>query len=304
MIQYSADAERETRMFGYIRPLECELKVREQAEYRGAYCGLCKSIGRRYGQIERLTLSYDATFLALVLASVSGGMQFSPGNCTPRVYRGKRPIAQPSPILDYAADVNVLLTWYQAADDAADERSAKALASRLALRRAYRRAAKAHAELDRAISENMARLRTVEAEKIASTDEPGDAFGRILSAVILNAPMLPTSERAAAEWMFYNLGKWIYLIDAWDDRERDRKSGNYNPFVLSQMPAGQAEFLLNITRGEAEKAYDLLTQQSQSGLLDNIMRLGLTHTQRRVLTGEEGCGAGKSVPRKDKGDKE
>ena len=55
-------------MFGYIRPLECELRVREQAEYRGTYCGLCKSIGIRYGQIERLTLSYDCAFLALVLA--------------------------------------------------------------------------------------------------------------------------------------------------------------------------------------------------------------------------------------------
>ncbi len=304
MIQYSADAERETRMFGYIRPLECELKVREQAEYRGAYCGLCKSIGTRYGQIERLTLSYDCTFLALVLAAVTGGMRFSPGNCAPRVYRGRRPIAQPSPILDYAADVNVLLAWYQAADDTADERSAKAFASRLALRSAYRRAAKAHAELDQAILESMARLHQVETERIASTDEPSDAFGRILSAVILNAPMLPISERAAAEWMFYNLGKWIYLLDAWDDRERDKKSGNYNSFVLSQMPVGQAEFLLNITLAEAEKAYDLLTQQTPSGLLDNIMRLGLTQTQRRVLTGGEVCGTGKRVPRKDKGDKE
>ena len=99
-------------MFGYIRPLECELKVREQAEYRGVYCGLCKSIGRRYGQLERLTLSYDCAFLALTLFALTGGAAFTPGNCGPRVYRGKRPIADPSAILDYAADVNVLLAWY------------------------------------------------------------------------------------------------------------------------------------------------------------------------------------------------
>ena len=55
-------------MFGYIRPLEGELKVREQREYRGYYCGLCKSIGARYGQIERLSLSYDCAFLAALLA--------------------------------------------------------------------------------------------------------------------------------------------------------------------------------------------------------------------------------------------
>jgi hypothetical protein len=128
----------------YPRPLECELKVREQAEYRGLYCGLCKSIGRRYGQLERLTLSYDCAFLALVLYAIAGGARFSQDNCGPRIYRGKRPIADASPALDYAADVNVLLAWYKAADDAADEKSASATVSRLALLRAYRKAAGVH----------------------------------------------------------------------------------------------------------------------------------------------------------------
>lgn len=291
-------------MFGYIRPLECELKVREQAEYRGVYCGLCKSIGRRYGQIERLTLSYDCAFLALVLAAAADGLQFERGNCGPRVYRGKRPIALPSPALDYAADVNVLLAWYKAADDEADEHSVKAAASRLALRRAYRKAAGEHPKLDGEIRESMSRLHEAEVKRIASTDEPSDAFGRLLSAVILHAPMLPQSERDAAGWMFYNLGKWVYLIDAWDDRESDGKHGNYNPFLMSQMPAEKAEFYLNITRGEAEKAYDLLTHAAPSGLLDNIIRLGLHHTQRRILAGPEGCEAEQNARRTDKGDKE
>ena len=44
-------------MFGYIRPLECELKVRDQALYRAYYCGLCKTIGRRYGQVARVALN-------------------------------------------------------------------------------------------------------------------------------------------------------------------------------------------------------------------------------------------------------
>lgn len=276
-------------MFGYIRPLECELKVREQAEYRGLYCGLCKNIGSRYGQLERLTLSYDCTFLALTLSTICGGVQYKPGNCGPRVYRGKRPIAQPSPVLDYAADVNVLLAWYKAADDAADDKSAKALAARLALKRAYHKAANANPALDDEIRANMALLHAAEEAKIASTDEPSDAFGKLLAAVILHAPMLPQSERKAAEWMFFNLGKWVYLIDAWDDREKDAKSGSYNPFLLSGMEADQAEFLLNITHNEAKKAYDLLTLHAPNGLLENIMTLGMEQTQKRVLSGTNGC---------------
>ena len=276
-------------MFGYIRPLECELKVREQAEYRGYYCGLCKSIGARYGQLERLSLSYDCAFLAALLSAISGGAGFSRGNCGPRCYRGKRAIANASPALDYAADVNVLLAWYQAADDAADDRSAKALAARLAFSRAFRKAAKRHPELDRAIRENTERLHVLERAHTASTDEPSDTFGKTLSAVILHAPMLPQSERQAAEWMFYNLGRWIYLIDAWDDREKDEKSGGYNPFVLGKKSAEDAEFLLNITQSEAEKGYNLISFASPSGLMDNIMRLGLDAVQRRVLKKESAC---------------
>lgn len=291
-------------MFGYIRPLECELKVREQAEYRGIYCGLCKSIGRRYGQLERLTLSYDCAFLALTLFAVCGNAKFSPGNCGPRVYRGKRPIAEPSPALDYAADVNVLLAWHKAADDAADEKSGKAALARLALRRAYRKAAKANPELDQEIRRSMALLHALEANETASTDEPSNAFGTLLAAVMLHAPMLPQSEHKAAQWMFYNLGKWVYLMDAWDDREKDQKNGNYNPFLLSGMEREQAAFLLNITRNEALKAYDLLTLVAPSGLLGNIMTLGLSHAQERVLTGERGCAAEQSAVQKDKGDKE
>ena len=290
-------------MFGYIRPLECELKVREQAEYRGVYCGLCKSIGRRYGQIERLTLSYDCAFLALTLSALTGGATFTPGNCGPRVYRGKRPIADPSAVLDYAADVNVLLAWYKAADDAADEKSATAAAARLALKRAYKKAAKANPELDRAIRESMDTLNALEAQKTASTDEPSNAFGSLLASVILHAPMLPETERTAAQWIYYNLGKWIYLIDAWDDREKDEKSGSYNPFLLTKMEREQVEFLLNITLNEAKKGYDLLNLSAQSGLLDNIMTLGLVHAQERVLSGERGCSAGNPAAQEDKGDK-
>jgi hypothetical protein len=291
-------------MFGYIRPLECELKVREQAEYRGVYCGLCKSIGRRYGQLERLTLSYDCAFLALTLSALTGGASFTPGNCGPRVYRGKRPIANPSPVLDYAADVNVLLAWYKAADDTADEKSAKAAAAKLALKRAYKKATKANPKLDEAIKDSMNTLHDLEAEKTASIDEPSNAFGTLLASVILHAPMLPESEHAAAQWMYYNLGKWVYLIDAWDDREKDEKSGSYNPFLLTKMEREQAEFLLNITLNEAKKGYDLLTLNAASGLLDNIMTLGLMQAQERVLAGERGCSAGNPAGQYDEGDKQ
>jgi hypothetical protein len=88
----------------------------------------------------------------------------------------------------------------------------------------------------------------------------------------------------------------VYLIDAWDDREKDEKSGAYNPFVLGKKNADDAEFLLNITQSEAEKGYNLITFTSPSGLMDNIMRLGLDAVQRRVLKKE--CAKAVEMPPK------
>jgi len=278
-------------MFGYIRPLECELKVREQAEYRAHYCGVCKAIGRRYGHVERLALSYECAFLAAFLTAIAGGNGYSRGNCGPRCYRGKRPIANPSPAVDYAADVNVLLAWYQKADDALDEKRFSTVVSRAALRRACRKAARRHPALNEELGANMDRLHEIEKGKIASTDEPSDAFGRFLSAVVLHAPNLPEAEKQASGWMFYNLGKWVYLADAWDDREKDEKRGSYNPFLLNGMAESDAEFLMNITLSETQKAFDLLSFSQPYGLIENVVRLGLQSVQRRVL-GQE-CKAGK-----------
>ena len=47
-------------MLGYVKIDKGELKVREYEVYCGYYCGICKSIGRRYGQLPRMALSYDA----------------------------------------------------------------------------------------------------------------------------------------------------------------------------------------------------------------------------------------------------
>ena len=104
--------------------------------------------------------------------------------------------------------------------------------------------------------------------------------------------------------MYYNLGKWVYLMDAWDDREKDEESGNYNPFLLSEMEQEQATFFLNVARNEAIKAYDLLSLREPGGVLENIMELGLLQAQARVLAGERVCAADSTATQKEKGDKE
>ena len=115
-------------MFGLVRPLECELKVREQTVYRAYYCGVCRAIGRRCGQCARLTLQYDCAFLALYLSAFSETLPpLQPAVCALHPLRGKRPSAPEHPAVAFAADVNVLLGYHKLQDDWRDERRAGAL---------------------------------------------------------------------------------------------------------------------------------------------------------------------------------
>lgn len=272
-------------MFGYIRPLECELRVREQKEYRALYCGLCRTIRARYGQAARLTLNYDCTFLAAFLTALTDTPHpyCRPARCLVRPFRGKNPVAESSMALDYAADANVLLSYHQLLDDWMDEHKPAALMGRLLLKPAAKKAAARRPALDSAVTEQLSRLRALESARAASTDEPSDAFGMLMQELVLHAPMLWESDRAAAAWMFYNLGRWVYLIDAWDDRKKDVRHGAYNPFLATRMDRDAASFLLYVSLTEAEKGYDLLPVGEDMGLLDNIMHLGCRAATRQVL---------------------
>ena len=57
-------------MFGYVIPDQAALDDAAKARYRTAYCGLCRRIGALHGLRGRLTLSYDLTFLNLLLSSL------------------------------------------------------------------------------------------------------------------------------------------------------------------------------------------------------------------------------------------
>ena len=57
-------------MFGYITANMTTLDKEQQTRYRAYYCGLCRVLREQYGQVGRMTLSNDMTFLAIVLSSL------------------------------------------------------------------------------------------------------------------------------------------------------------------------------------------------------------------------------------------
>lgn len=92
--------------------------------------------------------------------------------------------------------------------------------------------------------------------------------------------------------MGYNLGRWIYLMDAADDLEEDREKNNYNPFLLMNYN-GEQNFknyisqILNQSLAQAYNAFELLDITLYKGIIDNILLKGLAQKQRAVLFSEE-----------------
>lgn len=273
-------------MFGYVTPEKNELKVREHTRYQAYYCGLCRAIGQNYGEAARLFLNYDCVFAAILLAGISEeGERCAPHRCGYKPFKKKVPMIERSARMDAAADLNVILAYHKLADDVRDERSFRAAGARAMLHAAHERARKRRPALEKAVAEGLAPLHAFERARCTELDAPADAFGRMLQSCFEQFAEDPAAPRPAMAALGYNLGKWIYLIDAWEDRARDAKTGSYNAFNASGADVERAAFLLHYSLNRAIEAYELLLLASNEEILDNIMLTGCTAKTQAALGG-------------------
>ena len=269
-------------MFGYIGTIESELKVREAASYKSWYCGLCQCMKRRYGPFCTLFLQYDCAFLALLFSGELGeAVDAKRCHCLHRCHDPQRKYRLETPALRFAAAVNVLLAYYKCYDDWRDERDLKKGAAALLLKGAVKRAGRdypALLERTRQFYADQARME----ESDGRPDAAADPTGRYLESLADMLPF-PEAEKTPLQWLLYNLGRWIYLMDAWDDREKDQKKGTFNPYLMANTSKEDAAFGLYASLEEAHKAFDLLSPSRDGGLMENVLTLGCPERTRRVL---------------------
>lgn len=288
-------------MFGYIHPLKPELKVKDYEKFRAYYCGVCHSISKRMGQIPRLVLTYDATFYALFLDGLHKDSKttFRMSRCIRHPLQ-KRPSAFDSECLDYAADVNIILAWYNILDKYIDGERFKAIGAMAVLKRAFGQCKKRYPELCKDIKKQLDELHRLEQEKCGNIDLVSETFANILKAIscpkFLN---LTEQTQEAMQWLGYNLGKWLYLIDAYDDIEEDVCKNNYNPFLtryeydpekqdienFKKEIREQAEFLLVNCLDQMTKAYQLIDVSQNADIIENIIYMGMLNRTDKVLQG-------------------
>ena len=269
-------------MFGYIGTIESELKVREAASYKSWYCGLCQCMKRRYGPFCTLFLQYDCAFLALLFSGELGeAVDAKRCHCLHRCHDPQRKYRLETPALRFAAAANVLLAYYKCYDDWRDERDLKKGAAALLLKGAVKRAGRdypALLERTRQFYADQARME----ESDGRPDAAADPTGRYLESLADMLPF-PEAEKMPLKWLLYNLGRWIYLMDAWDDREKDQKKGTFNPYLMANTSKEDAAFGLYASLEEAHKAFDLLSPSRDGGLMENVLTLGCPERTRRVL---------------------
>jgi hypothetical protein len=288
-------------MFGFIRPLRSELKVREWERFQSVYCGLCHAIRKRYGILQTTLLSYDCTYLALVLDSSTTECKLCRRRCITHPFR-RRSCAQETEGICHAAAVSVILNWHKLQDTLDDEHGWKRLAARLLrllLRRGYQKAKRDNPLFDHTAAEQLQKLNQIQREQTASLDIPADTFATILRAAV---PQERTKDGRVLEELFYHTGRWIYLIDACDDLEDDFSSGNYNPirlrYQLSKPDLTALRETLNHTLlqslAASYHAYLLLETKKDSGIIENILCQGLPEVTRQVLNGTWKANGGKN----------
>ncbi len=261
-------------MLGYVIIDKDELKVKEYDVYQSYYCGLCKSISGRIGQIPRMTLSYDAVFLAIVLASVDNEKDvIKQESCFLHPIR-KRPVTRNNEAIDYAADMMIILAYHKFNDDWMDEHSFTGFAGKSMLLAAYRKLHKKYPEICHSVESALKELSKLEKEHSGNVDKTAEAFATLMEVLFTGFYKDKSMNRILGQFG-KGLGKWIYVIDALDDYSKDIVKKQYNPLIYRKTGFENIDVLLYNYLAETMMAYDLLEINKNQGIIENVLFKGL-----------------------------
>ena len=211
-------------MFGYVTLYRKGLADAEMDRYQAYYCGLCRTLGRCYGRTGQLALSYDMAFVAILLTALyDTPTAFSEGRCVPHPLK-KRPRAD-NELLDYAADMTAALAYYNFLDDWQDDHRRASLAQAQKLEPSLPALRERWPRQLQTMAAQLDRLNALESAGSHDLDALCNAFGALLGEVFacrddIWAPAL--------RGMGNGLGAFIYLMDAYDDLEKDSRRGQFN----------------------------------------------------------------------------
>ena len=263
-------------MFGYIYVNEQELKLKEYTIYRSFYCGLCHNLKQRYGRTAQMMLNYDLTFLALLLSGLyEPDTESFEKRCIPHPVKKHKMVENEA--VDYAADMCVLLSYQKLKDDWEDEKKQTRRAAAAMLRPAYEKVAEKYPRQVKAIEENIRLLHEAEHQNCKDIDYVAGLTGKFLAELFVWKDDIWQDELRT---MGLFMGKYIYLMDALEDVEQDKKNKNYNLFseygpVWGTEKEKEIHEILVAMMTEVSRSFERLPILQNAEIIRNILYSGV-----------------------------
>lgn len=268
-------------LFGYIRPFKPYMRFSEFQVYNGFYCGLCKNLGKNYGQLYRMMLSYDFAFLGILCCAFNDKpLHFEPQHCIIHPF-SKKLCLKDLEVLDFTAAAAVISVYQKLCDSISDTGLIKSIPYRflrLLAKSGYKRAVKKYPDTAAKIQLEMNRQLKLENDNCTSLDCACEPTAQIMSALAGEIPE-DVEQSEVFSGFGYHLGRFVYLADAYDDAEKDLKKNNYNVLLNYSKDINAAKKLaddnINMSLCMIAEYYSKMKIKRFKDIIDNVIFLGL-----------------------------
>lgn len=228
----------------------------------------------KYGFSGQFTLSYDCTFLILFLSGLYEPQEVR-DNRKCALHPKKGAPACINMYTEYAADMTILLSYYKCVDDWKDEHKASRMLFAKWLTGNYQKVQEKYPDKCKKVEILFDKISDCEKKQEESLDKVSGLFGEVLAELFAYKN---DEWDASIRRMAFFLGKFVYLMDAYEDLEKDKKSGNYNPFVFVEQNEEYEEkcrSILSMMMAECSKEFEKLPIIHNIELLRNILYSGV-----------------------------
>lgn len=263
-------------MFGYININQKILADEDKKAYQAYYCGLCRRLKSNCGAKGQMLLNYDMTFLIVLLTGLYE-LTNETSEITCALHPTKKRTVWMNEVTDYAADMNLLLAYHNLVDDWKDERAYTKKAFVKMLDKDYTRIVSKYPRQVKAVEEYMRHTEEVEKRHETNLDAVAGLTGEMLGEVFC------WKEDEWAEELrtlgFY-MGKFVYIMDAYEDYEADLQKNEYNPLVYTMKESAEdmdtlCKLLLTSMMSECAKSFERLPILLHADILRNILYSGV-----------------------------
>lgn len=280
-------------MFGYIVVNKPEMKIKDFDTYQAFYCGLCETLRDRYGRFAQLSLNFDMTFLIMLLSGLyEADCDQSTSRCI--VHPAKQHVAIKNEWSAYGADMTVVLTYLKCQDDWSDDHKTSAHFLGQRLKKSYAAIKQKYPKKIMNIEEALETNATLEAQHCDDLDLLAAQTGIMLKEIFLAKE--DEWSKPLAVFADY-LGRFIYLMDAYDDLAQDKQENRFNPLIPYENKENFDEWIkeiLELSIATSAMAFEKLPILQYSDILRNIIYSGVWakyETVKKKRLGDENAGS-------------